>query len=73
MKTLTAIFQMMVLFTAAIAVHLQSPMTPMRSTPIGVGDTAPDFTLEDQNKNKIKLSEARGKSPVVLVFYRGYW
>jgi peroxiredoxin len=34
---------------------------------------APDFRLEDHQGNKITLSEARGKSPVVLVFYRGYW
>jgi peroxiredoxin len=38
-----------------------------------VGDAAPDFTLEDQNGKKITLSDARGKNPVVLVFYRGYW
>jgi peroxiredoxin len=45
----------------------------MRSTQIKVGDLAPVFTLEDQNRNKVALSDARGKSPVVLVFYRGYW
>jgi len=45
----------------------------MRSTPSGIGDAAPDFTLEDQNKSKVTLSDAGGKSPVVLVFYRGYW
>ena len=44
-----------------------------RATPVMVGETAPDFTLEDQNTRKITLSESRGKSPVVLVFYRGYW
>lgn len=73
MKPLTAFFQIMVLLSVAMAASLQSPTTPLRSSPIGVGDTAPDFTLEDQNKNRITLSEARGKSPVVLVFYRGYW
>ncbi len=41
--------------------------------PVAVGDTAPDFTLEDQSSRKITLSESRGKTPVVLVFYRGYW
>ncbi|MCA1603731.1 MAG: redoxin domain-containing protein [Acidobacteria bacterium] len=52
----------------------QSPaQTKARSTPVGVGDVAPDFTLEDQSGNKITLSEARGRSPVTLVFYRGYW
>ena len=45
----------------------------MRSTPIGVGDMAPDFTLEDQNRNQVTLSDVRGKRSVVLVFYRGYW
>jgi len=44
-----------------------------RAAPVMVGETAPDFTLEDQNRRKITLSESRGKSPVVLVFYRGYW
>ncbi len=34
---------------------------------------APDFTLEDQNRNQITFSSARSQSPVVLVFYRGYW
>jgi cytochrome oxidase Cu insertion factor (SCO1/SenC/PrrC family) len=51
----------------------QSKQVQARNTPVGVGDVAPDFTLEDQNGQKVKLLEARGKSPVVLVFYRGYW
>ena len=52
----------------------QSPaQTKVRNAPVGVGEVAPDFTLEDENGNKVRLSEARGKSPVVLVFYRGYW
>jgi len=48
-------------------------MMTQRAAPIAVGDTAPDFTLEDQSSRKITLSESRGKTPVVLVFYRGYW
>jgi len=44
-----------------------------RSSPVAVGEAAPDFTLEDQSHNKITFFDARGKSPVVLVFYRGYW
>ena len=56
-----------------MAANSQAPTGPVRSTPIGVEEIAPDFQLEDQNKNKVMLSEARGKSPVVLVFYRGYW
>src|SRR6266567_623839 len=33
-----------------------------------VGDTAPDFTLKDQNGNDVTLSSFRGE-PVVIVFY----
>jgi cytochrome oxidase Cu insertion factor (SCO1/SenC/PrrC family) len=49
--------------------HAQTP----RATPVGVGETAPDFALQDHRGHKTTLSESRGKSPVVLVFYRGYW
>jgi cytochrome oxidase Cu insertion factor (SCO1/SenC/PrrC family) len=44
-----------------------------RETPIATGDLAPDFTLEDQDGRAHSLSAQRGKQPVVLVFYRGYW
>ncbi len=69
MKALTVFLQTIVLLSVSMATNLQSPM---RSTPIGVGDVAPNFTLEDQNKSKVTLSDA-SKGPVVLVFYRGYW
>lgn len=35
---------------------------------LNVGDTAPDFTVSDQDGNSVTLSELRGK-PVVLYFY----
>ena len=41
--------------------------------PIGIGETAPDFTLVDHRGTKVKLSDSKGQSPVVIVFYRGYW
>lgn len=44
-----------------------------RTSPVAVGEMAPDFTLESHQGKRITLSEARSKSPVVLVFYRGYW
>ena len=40
----------------------------MDNAPLKVGDTAPDFELMDENKNKVKLSDMRGKK-VVLLFY----
>jgi cytochrome oxidase Cu insertion factor (SCO1/SenC/PrrC family) len=44
-----------------------------RTVPVGVGAMAPDFTLEDQDRRPVTLSQARGQGPVVLVFYRGAW
>ncbi len=39
------------------------------NAPLKPGDTAPDFELMDQDKNKVKLSDFRGKKKVVLLFY----
>jgi len=44
-----------------------------RTAPVPAGETAPNFTLADEEGRTVQLSAARGKSPVVLVFYRGYW
>lgn len=73
MKVLTAFCQTIILLSASMAANSQPQSADVRSTPVAVGEIAPNFTLEDQNKNKVRLSAARGKSPVVLVFYRGYW
>ena len=37
--------------------------------PIKVGDMAPDFTLTDQNGNKVSLHDFKGKKNVALAFY----
>lgn len=42
------------------------------STPPGVGDKAPDFTLSTQQGKRVRLSEVTAKAPVVLVVLRGY-
>jgi peroxiredoxin len=36
---------------------------------VTVGQSAPDFTLKDQNQKEVKLSEFAGKRNVVLMFY----
>jgi peroxiredoxin len=41
----------------------------MSDQPLKAGDPAPDFELMDQNKNKVKLSDFRGKKRVMLLFY----
>jgi peroxiredoxin len=40
-----------------------------QAAPLQVGDKAPDFTLPDQNGNKVSLSQFLGKKNVVLAFY----
>jgi AhpC/TSA family len=71
MISINKIFLLIIAASAmcAAAVSVQTS----RSTPLGVGEVAPDFALEDQHGYKNVLSESRAKSPVVLVFYRGYW
>jgi cytochrome oxidase Cu insertion factor (SCO1/SenC/PrrC family) len=44
-----------------------------RAKPVAVGEQAPNFTLTDQSGRSHSLAAERGKRPVVLVFYRGYW
>src|SRR6266480_6583971 len=48
----------------------QVPVTP---TALRVGERPPDFTLPDAAGRQVSLADFRGKKPVVLVFYRGYW
>lgn len=62
-----------VLTLAVMSANSPAPFHSQRNSPVAVGEEAPAFTLEDQNRQKIMLADARGKSPVVLVFYRGYW
>ena len=38
-----------------------------------VGQPAPDFTLPDAKGAPVTLAAFRGRTPVVVVFYRGYW
>ena len=38
-----------------------------------VGKPAPNFTLPDQNGNKVELSGFKGKKNVILIFYPLDW
>ena len=40
----------------------------MDNAPLKIGDVAPDFELMDENKQKVRLSDLRGKT-VMLLFY----
>jgi peroxiredoxin len=53
---------------ALLVLALAAPLAAGAAA-LKVGDRAPDFTLPDQNGNKVKLSEFLGKKNVVLAFY----
>jgi cytochrome oxidase Cu insertion factor (SCO1/SenC/PrrC family) len=76
MKTVTALLLLLFVSSCAKGPNTGSAnnadLTP-RATPVAVDEMAPDFTLEDQNGQKITLSAARGTAPTVLAFYRGNW
>jgi peroxiredoxin len=40
---------------------------------VAVGQTAPEFTLQNQDKKEVKLSDFAGKKNVVLMFYPLDW
>ena len=50
------------------ALHAADQPAPPTPT-VKVGDVAPDFTLQDQNGNKVSLHEFKGKKNVALAFY----
>ena len=43
------------------------------TTPIAIGDVAPDFTLQDSEKKDWKLADFVGKKSVALFFYPLDW
>lgn len=73
MKLATALLAIIVLLSPATGTNSQTPVAGLQTKPIGVGDAVPNFTLADQDGHKVTLSDARNKTPVVLIFYRGYW
>jgi hypothetical protein len=52
------------------ATGVGSPAAPPAQTvrELKVGDAAPDFTLQDQNRENVRLSQFRGR-PVQVAFY----
>jgi peroxiredoxin len=50
-----------------------APASGSRTTPIAVGEAAPDFTLESSTGGRVSLSQSLANGPTVLVFYRGHW
>ncbi|MBV9242249.1 MAG: redoxin domain-containing protein [Acidobacteria bacterium] len=75
-RLLITLFGISILALASYAQPPTAQPTPVatpRPTPaplaLKVGDMAPDFTLPATDGTKVKLSDFRGKSNVVLAFY----
>jgi cytochrome oxidase Cu insertion factor (SCO1/SenC/PrrC family) len=58
------------LLSALIAL---SSATPPPSTAAAVPGVPPPFALQDLDGNTVTLESFKGFSPVLIVFYRGYW
>ena len=58
---------------AALGPHDARDLPPVDLDRVGVGDTAPDFTLASYEGGPVTLSDFRGERDVILVFYRGHW
>ncbi len=57
-------------FLVAIALVILCLLFPLTSkAQLKVGDRAPDFALQDQKGQTLKLSDFLGKKSVVLAFY----
>jgi hypothetical protein len=70
----------MIVILSVAPAFSQSPLAPPKlpaATPAGVklkvGDKAPDFGLPNGDGKLVLLTEYISRSPVVLVFYRGFW
>lgn len=46
---------------------------PDAPTALRLGERPPEFTLPDASGRPVSLADYRGRKPVVLIFYRGYW
>jgi AhpC/TSA family protein len=82
MKSFFGILILTILASAAYAQSTASPLAPPKvpppsatgtSTKLKVGEKAPDFALPNGDGKLVTLSEYTQRTPVVLVFYRGFW
>jgi hypothetical protein len=71
--TVSALVVSVVLLALAGFFNFVAMRVPPTRTQLVVGQPAPDFTLPDAAGRPVRLSDYRGRQPVVLVFYRGYW
>ena len=63
------VFETGSLIALAMGFFASSGQESATREPLKVGDTAPEFTLKDQENKSVKLSDFRGKQNVVLAFF----
>lgn len=80
MKLIFGTLILLLLSAGAFAQGGQSPLAPPKTpAPTGprtflkIGDKAPDFALPNGDGKIVVLSEYTQRSPVILIFYRGFW
>jgi hypothetical protein len=80
MRSLLGTFFLLISAVSVCGQPPQSPLAPpvlpaadKRVTTLKVGDKAPEFALPNGDGKLVTLSEYTARSPVVLVFYRGFW
>jgi len=78
MRKISLAFSLLLLLIVSVSYAQLGPkdgagLSPTDLERVKVGSPAPDFTLEGMDGKQIALSDFRGKTSVVLVFYRGQW
>ena len=69
MKPLALLFGCLLLLAMAMQVPGRAQQPVVAKTHLKVGGVAPDFTLPDQSRKPVNLSDFRGKKNVILAFY----
>jgi cytochrome oxidase Cu insertion factor (SCO1/SenC/PrrC family) len=72
-RSLVVALLMSLCLGSSLSAVAQQPKAPAKDVPPApkykVGDTAPDFTLKDQNGKDVSLHDFRGKKSVALAFF----
>lgn len=75
MRQRTAVLLLSIMFFAVLRITTMQAQNEKKEAPpappepnIKVGDAFPDFTLMDQNRNKVSLKDFKGKKNVALAF-----
>jgi cytochrome oxidase Cu insertion factor (SCO1/SenC/PrrC family) len=69
MKRVALVFACFLLVGTVLQDPGRAQQPAVAKTHLKVGDVAPQFTLPDQNRKPVELSDFRGKKNVILAFY----